>query len=355
MIDNKRWIILLFCLLIKNSVLFAQNWVNVLGAINQALSSVNQQIKNDRSSARKSINGWGECKGGAVSNSYGIVALYGDNGYCTTSDVPESLKQTLNSINNQKKEIKDVTITQNGSWLVLYDTDRCIFSGIPISLKTKLNSLENENVWSVSFNDNGDWVVITDLKIHCSNATINTFLKETMHSKGNILSVTVSETGLIACCENGFSIYGAVPTSVVNEANTANFIPKFIKFDNYGNYLICSKTSSYKYCLFDANETSPESIHFTYNYGSVNNSNVQPLTPNNSQIIPSYPINNDTYSSSRTCRGCNGTGICTMCSGRGEYWNETGYYVGKDIKTKTRCSACNGTGTCKVCYGKGKI
>lgn len=59
--------------------------------------------------------------------------------------------------------------------------------------------------------------------------------------------------------------------------------------------------------------------------------------------------------SGRTCRGCNGTGHCSMCNDKGGYWNDAGYYVGKDIKTRTSCSSCNGTGQCKVCHGKGSI
>lgn len=355
--ENYKRYILLFSYLL-GGILFAsaQNWVNVLGSINQVLSSVNQQIKSDRSSVRNAINNWRECKGGAVSKSYGIVALYGNNGYYATSDVPNTLKQTLSSINSQKEEIKDVTITKNGNWLVLYNESSCTYHGIPNTLAEKLNSLSDENIWSVSFNDGGDWVIITNLRIYCSSTDINAFLKGVMHEKGDILSVNVSETGLIACCENGFSFYGAVPASVIDEANSVNFVPKFIKFDNYGNYLICSENASYKYCLYDMSNMNYEVTNYAYNYSNPSNNQVkQSLIPNNIQTNPYYPANNNTQSASRTCRGCNGTGLCTMCNGKGTYWNDTGYYVGKDIKTRTRCSACNGTGKCKVCYGKGTL
>lgn len=339
--------------------LHAQKWLNMLGAINEVVGAVSQQVKGDRSSLREAINGWEECKGGALSNSFGAVALYGYNGYYFTPDAPDGLKQTLKSINSDKMEIKDVTITENGNWLVLYDKRNCTYSGIPADLADKLDEISEDEMWSVSFNDAGDWVIITDRRISCSDVSINSFLKETTENKGDILSVSLSATGLVACCEKGIAIYGAVPTRVVNEAASSSFIPNFVKFDNCGNYLICSMNSSYKYRLKDAGSVNPSMVQFTYNYGNENKQNVQPVPSVPIFTNPStvaYPAaGGGTQTAGRTCRGCNGTGHCSMCNGKGGYWNDAGYYVGKDIKTRTSCSSCNGTGQCKVCHGKGSI
>ena len=59
--------------------------------------------------------------------------------------------------------------------------------------------------------------------------------------------------------------------------------------------------------------------------------------------------------SGRTCRGCNGTGHCSMCNDKGGIGMMPVIMWGKDIKTRTSCSSCNGTGQCKVCHGKGSI
>ncbi len=64
--------------------------------------------------------------------------------------------------------------------------------------------------------------------------------------------------------------------------------------------------------------------------------------------------NSGSSGSGRTCSGCNGTGVCTGCQGKGGYWLETGHYTGGS-KTWTTCGSCNGAKTCRVCYGKGKI
>ncbi len=48
----------------------------------------------------------------------------------------------------------------------------------------------------------------------------------------------------------------------------------------------------------------------------------------------------------RRCAGCNGTGFCSMCKGKGWYKNTY------DTKVYS-CPSCHGSGRCGVCYGKG--
>lgn len=73
-----------------------------------------------------------------------------------------------------------------------------------------------------------------------------------------------------------------------------------------------------------------------------------PSTPTS---VPSPTINgnansNTTVVTHRPCSGCGGSGVCTMCHGRGIYQN---MYDGKIYN----CSSCGGTGRCRVCHGKG--
>ncbi len=69
---------------------------------------------------------------------------------------------------------------------------------------------------------------------------------------------------------------------------------------------------------------------------------------------PTFPENNSmpssttNGSSSVRCKGCNGTGHCTMCKGKGWYKN---IYDSKSYD----CPSCGGSGRCGVCFGKGVI
>lgn len=78
-----------------------------------------------------------------------------------------------------------------------------------------------------------------------------------------------------------------------------------------------------------------------------------PVVPVNPQR--GYNGGSGSSSSGRTCSGCGGTGRCTGCNGEGYYWADTGYYVGRNEKSKIRCSSCGGSGSCRVCYGNGVI
>lgn len=89
---------------------------------------------------------------------------------------------------------------------------------------------------------------------------------------------------------------------------------------------------------------SKQNNHFTVQ-GSTVMPTASPASTN------SYPIGTSSYptsSSGRTCSGCGGLGLCTMCNGKGWYKN---LYSG-DVY---RCTSCNGSGQCKVCHGKGQI
>lgn len=70
---------------------------------------------------------------------------------------------------------------------------------------------------------------------------------------------------------------------------------------------------------------------------------------------PSPNYNSTTPSQGRTCAGCHGTGVCTMCQGKGGYYTNSGTYTGSGSKTWHQCSSCHGSGKCGVCYGKGVI
>lgn len=79
---------------------------------------------------------------------------------------------------------------------------------------------------------------------------------------------------------------------------------------------------------------------------------VLPTIPsaNNGNNMTAIDNNSTTYTEShgRKCPSCKGTGLCSMCKGKGWYKN---MYSG-DLYD---CSACFSTGQCKVCHGKGII
>lgn len=54
-------------------------------------------------------------------------------------------------------------------------------------------------------------------------------------------------------------------------------------------------------------------------------------------------------SSQKKCSECGGSGICQSCHGTGGSWEDTGYYIGKDVKSWIPCPSCNGSKKCFMC------
>ncbi len=79
------------------------------------------------------------------------------------------------------------------------------------------------------------------------------------------------------------------------------------------------------------------------------------ISPNGNNINSTTRIEyqNSTPKRSETqCKGCNGTGNCTACAGRG--WRTiNNWYSGNDEVVD--CVVCRGSGRCGVCRGKGSI
>lgn len=87
-----------------------------------------------------------------------------------------------------------------------------------------------------------------------------------------------------------------------------------------------------------------------YGYGyAAGNSQAQNIITNQN-----LNIQQNNYNSS-ICNSCSGTGKCTACGGRGQYWVDSGMYTGSGSRTLVNCGSCGGSGNCGVCYGIGKI
>jgi len=105
-------------------------------------------------------------------------------------------------------------------------------------------------------------------------------------------------------------------------------------------------------CCYTTSPLTTKSIR-VYSTSQPNGSSPSPGYVPTPSPSPNY--NSTTPSQGRTCAGCHGTGICTMCQGKGGYYTNSGTYTGSGSKTWHQCSSCHGSGKCGVCYGQGTI
>lgn len=102
-----------------------------------------------RAYIRKQIDSWGECRNVAITKSNGDLALYGRNGFAK-SDLPYNLNEALTELNNERKYIDDVQLTENGRWLILWGNNGIRWNNIPYSLERKVREYNNNSKRAIS-------------------------------------------------------------------------------------------------------------------------------------------------------------------------------------------------------------
>lgn len=122
------------------------------------------------------------------------------------------------------------------------------------------------------------------------------------------------------------------------------------------HYLLVSNDEKCIRVLYFGYQGSYRGWNFMYYYEFIDEPLVSSPSPGYAPTpSPSPNYNSTTPSQGRTCAGCHGTGVCTMCQGKGGYYTNSGTYTGSGSKTWHQCSSCHGSGKCGVCYGKGVI
>ena len=176
------------------------------------------------------------CKTGAVTDNFGYIVVTGNNRFAYAG-APQDLVDYLSDYSG---DIWDVCVTERGSWFVLGSTrlwgERC-----PQAMINEINSYVNQGdvVTCATFNDYGDWIVITDKHWSASNQSLSKLMKDTQNKYGFIRSASMTNTNAIIVAENGVRSLDTVPSQLDDYlTNNQTFDIWFIKFTDKGSYLI---------------------------------------------------------------------------------------------------------------------
>jgi hypothetical protein len=172
-----------------------------------------------RAYIREQIERWGSCRTVAITKTNGDLAIYGSNGWAS-SGIPKGLENKIRSLNADGEYIRDVVLTEGGRWLILYGDNGYSWDGIPDGdpLLTKLREYnkQRQRITSVTFNDYGDWAVVTTNYFSASDNELMALLKECNEKFGQIWTVCFSDDGAVAVFEDGFRYRGNVPQNLKN-------------------------------------------------------------------------------------------------------------------------------------------
>lgn len=204
-------------------------------------------------------------KGGIINGCFNSTSIVLDHGNAQdrTKFVPQGLQKLL-GIYEKKASIVDVNMTDAGSFLYLIksksnsgEDEYAVFGVEMFSQELKNEFLSYNNLKSkpkfrsISANTKGNWAITHNksclfpnkgneiiMGISGDEETKNEVYKATKGLRlGNVLTVSMTNTGLIVCCENGVYLKN-VPQKVYNALKTIKFKPYFVKFHDSGHYLI---------------------------------------------------------------------------------------------------------------------
>ena len=212
-----------------------------------SISAAYSQSGCSRDYIRNRIKQYGECKNVAITKTNGDVMLYGRNGWAATSCCPSGLSNELRNLNGQHELIDDVVLTEQGKWLILYGNNGFKGHGTPDNLWRKITGdFRNEVILSVTFNDHGDWIIITTDYYSASSTWITNWLKDGANEYGQLWAACVTNDAMVAVYARGYSFYGNVPEKLKNALRNSNLDVFRIKLAGSA-WFFADRNGSYHY------------------------------------------------------------------------------------------------------------
>lgn len=198
---------------------------------------------------RDAIKEWGECKTVAITDRGGDVAVYGSNGYATAGALPPALIRNLKELHGADETFTDITLTEEGSWLILYGLNGIAYEGIPKSLEREMRTYHDrgDRITSIALNDEGDWIIISKEYYTSSDEEIQSFIADGAEKYGLLYAAHLSDDGLVVVYENGYKFLGNVPSDLIEILTSEPKNVYRVKFTPKGHFFISDRKGWYRY------------------------------------------------------------------------------------------------------------
>ena len=198
----------------------------------------------------ETINEWKNCKNVLITATKGNVAVSDRNGYAISGKFPSEMYDVIVEASENQRPVTDMVLTESGKFLVLIGRNGYTAKGIPEKLDARLKEINaaDGEVISVSFNDNGDWIVVAADAVYGAVSGISD-LQSIADKNGRILTACVTNDGVAIVCQNGVYLYGHFPKALPETIRKTTFPIYRVKFADDGSYFIADKTGSCSFGL----------------------------------------------------------------------------------------------------------
>ncbi len=183
-----------------------------------------------------------------------FAAVYGWNGYWAYGD--DALINALKTVNSERKEIRDVCVTADGSYVIIIGEGGWGYRsrGAPDELAIYMGQAcaSGNRIYSAAFNTKGGYILVTEKFIlHKQNAGAVLSRYNPIHDKfGKAKSCDMTDVGFVVCYERG--VYADnIPRSLANKLNKERtWMPDYIKFEDSGQYFIYWRKENSRWCTW---------------------------------------------------------------------------------------------------------
>jgi len=208
------------------------------------------QAPEDRSSVKNAIQKWGSCRNVAITRTLGDAAIANKHDY-VAEYVPSEMFKKLKSLFENDNYIDDITLTESGKWVILYDTNDAAWSaGVPQAMVDAIIEF-NENdyyVTSISFNDNGQWAVVSREDVKTSSDELTEWLNSYTDVHGDLWTVTIGEDGIFAVYQSGYAKRGEIPEDLIEALQNSELDYYRVKFAG-SSWFFADEEGNYQYSM----------------------------------------------------------------------------------------------------------
>jgi len=203
-----------------------------------------------RSLLVESINEWKNCKNVLITATIGNIAVSDKNAYAISGKFPPEMYDVITEAAKNQRPVTDMVLTESGKFIVVIGRNGYAAKGIPEKLDARLREINaaDGEIISVSFNDNGDWLLVASGAVYGAISGISS-LQSIADKNGRILTGHLTDNGVAIVCENGVYLYGDFPAALPETIKKTTFRIYRVKFADDGAYFISDKAGSCSFGL----------------------------------------------------------------------------------------------------------
>lgn len=189
--------------------------------ITSLVLALSMQAQSSRDCIKQNICEKNECQSVAMTSNNGDAMIYGRNEWIAVG-CPNDFSEALYELNVQDEKIQDIHLTELGRWIVLYNNNGTRSDLLYENLKQKIKNCQEdgEKITTITFNDSGDWIVITTKQVSASSDELIDWLIDGCKNYGQIWTACITDDAAIVVYEFGFKFFGNVPEDLKDALRT---------------------------------------------------------------------------------------------------------------------------------------